>query len=51
VDGEEEFLDPAIFNDPAVYPAKETLDKLEVAQATPDWTALRNEAWTKFKAA
>ena len=51
VDGEEEFLDPAIFNDPGVYPSGETLDKLEVAEATPEWTALRNEAWTKFKAA
>jgi hypothetical protein len=26
-------------------------EKLEVAQATPEWVALRNEAWTKFKAA
>ena len=51
VQGEEEFLDPAIFNDPSVYPTAETMEKLEVAQANPDWTRLRNEAWTKFKAA
>jgi spermidine/putrescine transport system substrate-binding protein len=51
VEGEEEFLDPAIANDPSVYPSPETMSKLEVAQANPDWTRLRNEAWTKFKAA
>jgi spermidine/putrescine transport system substrate-binding protein len=51
VEGEEEFLDPAIANDPAVYPPPSVSEKLEVAQATPEWLALRNEAWTKFKAA
>ena len=51
VEGEEEFLDPAIAKDPAVYPSAETMSRLEVAQANPDWTRLRNEAWTKFKAA
>ena len=51
VEGEEEFLDPAIAGDPAVYPPANTLDRLEVAEASPDWTRLRNEAWTKFKAA
>lgn len=51
VEGEEEFLDPAIANDPSVYPPEEVKSKLEVAQASPDWTRLRNEAWTKFKAA
>jgi spermidine/putrescine transport system substrate-binding protein len=51
VKGEEEFLDPAIANDPAVYPDSETASKLEVAAATPEWLALRTEAWTKFKAA
>ena len=51
VEGEEEFLDPAIAKDPSVYPSDETMSKLEVAQANPDWTRLRNEAWTKFKAA
>lgn len=51
VEGEEEFLDPAIAEDPAVYPPPETASKLEVAEASPDWLALRNEAWTKFKAA
>jgi spermidine/putrescine transport system substrate-binding protein len=51
VEGEEQFLDPAIANNPAVYPPQEVAAKLEVAQATPEWLALRNEAWTKFKAA
>ena len=51
VEGEEEFLDEAIANDPAVYPSAETMSRLEVAQASPDWSRLRNEAWTKFKAA
>lgn len=51
VEGEEEFLDPAILNDPSVYPTGEAAANLEVAQASPDWLRLRNEAWTKFKAA
>jgi spermidine/putrescine transport system substrate-binding protein len=51
VEGEEEFLDPALANDPAIYPPEDVADKLEVAQASPDWLQLRNEAWTKFKAA
>jgi spermidine/putrescine transport system substrate-binding protein len=51
VEGEEEFLDPAIAEDPGVYPPPETASKLEVAEASPEWLALRNEAWTKFKAA
>jgi spermidine/putrescine transport system substrate-binding protein len=51
VEGEEEFLDPAIAKDPSVYPSEATIEKLEVADANPDWSRLRNEAWTKFKAA
>jgi hypothetical protein len=51
VKGEEKHLRPAIANDPAVYPPKDVAARLEVAQATPEWLALRNEAWTKFKAA
>jgi spermidine/putrescine transport system substrate-binding protein len=51
VEGEETYLDPAIANDPAVYPPEEVEAKLEIAQATPEWLAVRNEAWTKFKAA
>jgi spermidine/putrescine transport system substrate-binding protein len=51
VEGEEKHLDPAIANDPAVYPSGSVVDKLEFAEATPEWLALRNEAWTKFKAA
>jgi spermidine/putrescine transport system substrate-binding protein len=51
VQGEEEFLPRSIAKDPAVYPPGDVMSKLEVAQASPDWTRLRNEAWTKFKAA
>ena len=51
MEGEEEFLDPAIAKDPGVYPSDEVADKCEIAQASPEWAALRNEAWTKFKAA
>jgi spermidine/putrescine transport system substrate-binding protein len=51
VKGEEKYLDPAIYKDPGVYPAPETVAHLEVADANPEWTRLRNEAWTRFKAA
>jgi spermidine/putrescine transport system substrate-binding protein len=51
VEGEEEFLPPAIVKDQSVYPAPEVVEKLEFAEASPEWLALRNEAWTKFKAA
>jgi spermidine/putrescine transport system substrate-binding protein len=51
VEGEEKYLDPAIAKDPSVYPPESVSDKLEVADASPEWLALRNEAWTKFKAA
>ena len=51
VEGAEEFLDPALANDPSIYPPPEVAAKLEVAQATPEWLAMRNEIWTKFKAA
>jgi spermidine/putrescine transport system substrate-binding protein len=51
VEGEEEFLDKALFNDPAIYPQGAAAENLEVAQATPEWLRLRNEIWTKFKAA
>jgi spermidine/putrescine transport system substrate-binding protein len=51
VEGAEEHLDPALAKDPAIYPPAEVAKKLEVAEASPEWLALRNEAWTKFKAA
>ncbi|MGH2806694.1 MAG: ABC transporter substrate-binding protein [Actinomycetota bacterium] len=51
VEGEEEFLDPAIANDPNVYPPEEVLEKMEVYAADEERQRLRNEAWTKFKAA
>jgi len=51
VQGVDQYLDPAIANDDSVFPPEEVASKLEVAEASPDWLALRNEAWTKFKAA
>ena len=51
VEGEEKYLDPAIAKDESVYPPADVTDLLEFAEATPEWLALRNEAWTKFKAA
>lgn len=51
VAGEEQYLDPKIFNNPGIYPPGEVSEKLEFAEANPDWLALRNEVWTKFKAA
>jgi spermidine/putrescine transport system substrate-binding protein len=51
VEGEEQYLDKAIFNDPGVYPTEDVLSRMEFATASPEWLALRNEAWTKFKAA
>jgi spermidine/putrescine transport system substrate-binding protein len=51
VEGAQELTDEAIANDPAIYPAAEVTDKLESAIADPRFLQLRNEAWTKFKAA
>jgi spermidine/putrescine transport system substrate-binding protein len=51
VEGEEEFLDPAIFNDPTVYPPPDVASKMEIYEADVERQRLRNEAWTKFKAA
>ena len=51
VEGHKEFLKPSVANDPQVYPPPEVAEKLEYAISDPEWTALRNEAWTKFKAA
>ena len=51
VEGAEQHLDPAIANDESVFPPEEVAANLEIADASPDWLALRNEAWTKFKAA
>ena len=51
VEGAEEFLPAALANDTSIYPPPEVAEKLEVAQATPEWLSMRNEVWTKFKAA
>jgi spermidine/putrescine transport system substrate-binding protein len=44
-------VDPAIGNDPSIYPPKEVVAKLETAIADPQFLQLRNDAWTRFKAA
>lgn len=51
VEGAEEFLKPSLANDPAIYPPADVTANLEFAEASPEWLSLRNEAWTKFKAA
>ncbi len=51
VEGAEQYLPKAIASDQSVYPSAEVRAKSEFAQASPEWLALRNEAWTKFKAA
>ncbi|HXJ65514.1 MAG TPA: extracellular solute-binding protein [Actinomycetota bacterium] len=45
------FVDPAIANDPSIYPSNDVIAKLETAIADPAFLQLRNDAWTKFKAA
>jgi putrescine transport system substrate-binding protein len=42
-------IDPAVHNDPGVYPPKETMDKLFPNLAhTPDYTRKMNRVWTRF---
>jgi putrescine transport system substrate-binding protein len=42
-------LDPAVRNDPGVYPPKETMDKLFPNLAhSPEYTRLLNRTWTRF---
>jgi spermidine/putrescine transport system substrate-binding protein len=45
------FIDPSIANDPSIYPSADVIAKLETAIADPQFLQLRNDAWTKFKAA
>jgi spermidine/putrescine-binding protein len=51
VDEAKQFVDPAVANDPAVYPPDEVITKLEVFTPTPDILRLRTDAFAKFKAA
>jgi spermidine/putrescine-binding protein len=44
-------VNPAIANDPSIYPSQDVIAKLETAIADPEFLQLRNDAWTKFKAA
>jgi putrescine transport system substrate-binding protein len=42
-------IDPAVHNDPGVYPPKETMDKLFPNLArTPEFTRKMNRVWTRF---
>ncbi|MEX1046624.1 MAG: spermidine/putrescine ABC transporter substrate-binding protein [Actinomycetota bacterium] len=51
VTGAREATDPAIANDPAIYPDESVVDSLEANDGNPEAFNLRNEAWTKFKSA
>lgn len=44
-------VDPAIANDPSIYPPDDVIAKLETAIADPTFLQQRNDAWTKFKSA
>jgi spermidine/putrescine transport system substrate-binding protein len=46
-----EHLDPAIANDPAIYPALEVTAKLEANSGDPVMFDLRTQGWTRFKSA
>jgi spermidine/putrescine transport system substrate-binding protein len=44
-------LDKAVLGDETVFPPKATLDKLQVADPSPEGERIRNRIWTEFKAA
>ena len=44
-------VDKVVASDPAIYPADETIAKLETAVADPQFLSTRNDAWTKFQSA
>ncbi len=45
-----ERIDPAIRNDPAIYPPKEVLDRCELIEDLGEVTPLLDELWTEIKA-
>jgi spermidine/putrescine transport system substrate-binding protein len=44
-------LDEEVLSDEDVFPAEETLDKLEANSVSPEGVELRDRIWTEFKAA
>jgi spermidine/putrescine transport system substrate-binding protein len=44
-------MDPAILSNTDVFPAEDTLAKLEPNKVTPEGTKLRDRIWTEFKSA
>jgi spermidine/putrescine-binding protein len=45
----EEFIDPEILNEPAIYPPPEVMDKLEFIRDVGDATTLYDRIWTEVK--
>jgi spermidine/putrescine transport system substrate-binding protein len=44
-------IDPKVLENPAIFPADETLEKLEANSVGPEGTKIRDRIWTEFKAA
>ena len=44
-------MDPAILSNTDVFPAEETLEKLEPNNISPEGTKMRDRIWTEFKSA
>ncbi len=52
VDDAKPLMDPAVANNPAIYPSEEVVKNLEAAQTLPsDCLQYREELWTKLKSA
>jgi spermidine/putrescine transport system substrate-binding protein len=51
VAGAQEFTDPAVANDPSIYPPPEVVDRLEANNGDPVALDLRQDAWRRFQAA
>jgi spermidine/putrescine transport system substrate-binding protein len=51
VAGAEEHTDPAVAEDPNIYPPAEVTDRLEATAADPEVLETRTEAFTRFQAA
>ena len=50
-DALEGVMDPAILSNTDVFPAEETLEKLEPNNISPEGTKMRDRIWTEFKSA
>ncbi|RME50388.1 MAG: spermidine/putrescine ABC transporter substrate-binding protein [Caldilineae bacterium] len=51
VEAANEFIDPEILNEPAIYPSAETMQRLEWIQDVGEATPLYERIWTEVKAA